>query len=67
MERKGLIQIYTGEGKGKTTAAVGLACRAVGHNLKVCYICFHKNQGRLLVYRNLGWIFLDLPKNIPIF
>ncbi len=32
MKRKGLIQVYTGEGKGKTTAAVGLAVRAVAHN-----------------------------------
>lgn len=40
--KKGLIQIYTGEGKGKTTAALGLVCRALGHNLKVCYIYFHK-------------------------
>ena len=41
--RKGLIQVYTGNGKGKTTAALGLALRAVGHNLKVCYIYFHKD------------------------
>ena len=46
MKPKGLIQIYTGNGKGKTTAAVGLACRARGHNLKVCYIYFHKNPKR---------------------
>ncbi len=46
MPRKGLIQIYTGEGKGKTTAAVGLACRACGHNLRVCYISFHKQPKR---------------------
>jgi cob(I)alamin adenosyltransferase len=32
---KGLIHVYTGEGKGKTTAAVGLAVRAAGHNKKV--------------------------------
>jgi len=44
---KGLIQVYTGEGKGKTTAAVGLACRARGHNLKVCYIYFHKDSRKL--------------------
>ena len=44
--RQGLIQIYTGDGKGKTTAAVGLACRAVAHGLKVCCIYFHKNPER---------------------
>lgn len=43
MQKKGLIQVYTGDGKGKTTAAVGLAIRARGHNLKVCYLSFHKN------------------------
>ncbi len=43
---RGGIQIYTGEGKGKTTAGAGLACRARGHNLKVCYIHFHKEQDR---------------------
>lgn len=40
--RKGLIQIYTGKGKGKTTAAVGLAVRARSHNFKVAFIYFHK-------------------------
>lgn len=43
MKRKGLVQIYTGNGKGKTTAAIGLAIRARGHGLKVCYIYFHKD------------------------
>ena len=46
MKAKGLIQVYTGCGKGKTTAAVGLAIRARGHNMKVCYIYFHKNPKR---------------------
>jgi len=46
MQRKGLIQVYTGEGKGKTTAAIGLACRACGHNLTVCYISFYKEPKR---------------------
>ncbi|MCX7940418.1 MAG: cob(I)yrinic acid a,c-diamide adenosyltransferase [Endomicrobia bacterium] len=40
---KGLIHIYTGDGKGKTTAAVGLVIRAVGQKLKCCFISFHKN------------------------
>ena len=39
----GLIHIYTGTGKGKTTAAIGLAARALGSELKVCYCSFHKH------------------------
>jgi len=46
MLKKGLIQVYTGDGKGKTSAAFGLACRARGHGLKVCYISFHKSSGK---------------------
>lgn len=41
--KKGLIQIYTGPGKGKTTAAYGLALRAKANKLKVCWISFHKS------------------------
>ncbi len=41
---KGLIQVYTGNGKGKTTAALGLALRAVGHGLKVMMIQFMKGN-----------------------
>jgi cob(I)alamin adenosyltransferase len=41
---KGLIHIYTGNGKGKTTAALGLALRACGHDLKVILIQFIKGS-----------------------
>ncbi|HMK66676.1 MAG TPA: cob(I)yrinic acid a,c-diamide adenosyltransferase [Thermodesulfobacteriota bacterium] len=41
---KGMIQVYTGDGKGKTTAALGLAMRAVGHGSKVVVIQFLKGQ-----------------------
>jgi cob(I)alamin adenosyltransferase len=39
---KGLVQVYTGNGKGKTSAAFGLALRATGRGLKVCIIQFIK-------------------------
>ncbi|MFA5055496.1 MAG: cob(I)yrinic acid a,c-diamide adenosyltransferase [Dehalococcoidia bacterium] len=39
---QGLIQVYTGNGKGKTTAALGLAVRALGHGAKVHIIFFMK-------------------------
>ena len=39
---EGLVQVYTGNGKGKTTAAIGLGIRATGHGYKVCMIQFLK-------------------------
>jgi len=41
---KGYVQVYTGDGKGKTTAAIGLAIRAVGAGLKVFIGQFVKNM-----------------------
>ena len=42
MSQKGLVIVYTGGGKGKTSAALGLVLRAVGYNHKVCMIQFVK-------------------------
>lgn len=44
MEKNGLILLYTGNGKGKTTAALGLALRAIGHGEKVYMIQFMKGS-----------------------
>lgn len=43
MQDLGLIHVYAGTGKGKTTAAIGLAARAIGSGLSVCYCSFHKH------------------------
>lgn len=39
---KGLVHVYTGDGKGKTTSAIGLAVRAYGWGKRVCFIQFLK-------------------------
>jgi cob(I)alamin adenosyltransferase len=44
MTDKGLIIIYYGNGKGKTTAALGVALRAIGYNHNVCMIQFIKGE-----------------------
>lgn len=58
---RGLVQVYTGDGKGKTTAAVGLALRAAGAGLKVGFFQFFKKpvSGELAVLKNI--------KNIHIY
>ncbi|MGI0004090.1 MAG: cob(I)yrinic acid a,c-diamide adenosyltransferase [Candidatus Nitrosotenuis sp.] len=44
MVEDGLIIVYTGKGKGKTTAALGMALRAIGHDHKICMIQFIKGS-----------------------
>jgi cob(I)alamin adenosyltransferase len=41
---RGLVIVYTGNGKGKTTAALGLCVRAIGYDEKVCIIQFIKGS-----------------------
>jgi len=53
--KRGLVHVYTGNGKGKTTAALGLCLRALGWGLKCCFIQFIKGKetGELLSARKL--------------
>ena len=44
MEKDGLVIVYTGKGKGKTTAALGMVLRALGYDYKVCMVQFIKGS-----------------------
>lgn len=44
LKRHGLTIVYTGDGKGKTTAAIGLVVRAVGNQMRVFFLQFIKGQ-----------------------
>lgn len=46
MARQGLFLLYTGDGKGKTTASLGVTLRAIGRGLSVTYLQFIKNPDR---------------------
>jgi len=51
-----MLQIYTGNGKGKTTASLGLATRFLGHNKKICIIQFMKKNieyGEITFFENI--------------
>lgn len=71
MKTTGLIHIYTGDGKGKTTSAVGLATRALGSGLKVCYVSFHKRPelygyAEMDSLRKLGATVFNYAKGHPL-
>ncbi len=64
--KHGYIQVYTGDGKGKTTASLGLAMRALGRCWKVLIIMFMKggdDYGELNSFRNLS---PEIAKNLTI-
>jgi cob(I)alamin adenosyltransferase len=55
--RRGYVQVYTGDGKGKTTAALGLVVRALGQGLKPVVLQFMKpdaTEGEILTLARLG-------------
>ncbi|MFA7673063.1 MAG: cob(I)yrinic acid a,c-diamide adenosyltransferase [Clostridia bacterium] len=53
---KGLIHVYTGDGKGKTTASAGIALRAAGQGMKVFFVQFQKaeDSGEIKMLRNMN-------------
>jgi cob(I)alamin adenosyltransferase len=64
-----MIQVYTGDGKGKTTASLGQALRACGHGLKVLMIQFmkgSKNYGELLSSESVPGLQI-IQKGLPTF
>lgn len=73
-----MLHIYTGNGKGKTTASLGLATRFLGHNKKVCLIQFMKKNveyGEITFFENISNIdiiqfgtpnFVDKNNPLPI-
>jgi len=67
MSTLGLIEVYTGNGKGKTTASMGLAFRACGHGLTVCMIQFmkdNKEYGEYKASENLpGFTVMQVGRN----
>lgn len=58
MDTKGLVMVITGNGKGKTTSALGMMLRCLGHNKQVCMIQFMKSAdsgyGEIEMMNRLG-------------
>jgi cob(I)alamin adenosyltransferase len=63
MPKKGRIFVFTGNGQGKTTAALGIALRAIAHNKKVVIIQFMKKDEKVGEYISKKF----LPQNFEIY
>ncbi len=59
--KTGLVQILTGDGKGKTSAALGVVLRALGHGLRVCIVTFMKGD-----YPYGEWAVLSKLPNVKV-
>ena len=58
-----MLQVYTGTGKGKTTAALGVALRAFGYGMKTLMLSFLKDDpdyGEARAAVNLPWLLLRI-------
>lgn len=67
---KGLVHVYTGDGKGKTTSAIGLTIRALGHNKKVCCVMFGKKKnlyGEYKVLKKMNVTIYNYASQYPFF
>lgn len=58
---RGIVQVYTGGGKGKSTASFGLITRAVGHGLRCCLVQFMKKgtYGEIATLRQLPGVSVE--------
>jgi len=59
--KKGLVQIFTGDGRGKTSAALGTVLRALGQGMRVCIVVFMKGD-----YPYSEWKFLSAIPDVKI-
>lgn len=57
---RGLVMVYTGNGKGKTTAALGLALRQIGWGRRVLFLQFMKGEGNVYGERIAAQKYLPL-------
>jgi len=65
---KGLVHVYTGEGKGKTSAGMGLLVRALGRGLNVKIIqLFKRNTGEQFFFENSGFNYFQFKPLHPFF